>query len=657
MLLFRVVKEVILCYLTSLSLMAKKSHYKKTYQKKPSLIFRIGKLLFFSLLSLLLLGGGIFLYYAKDLPRPENLNEISFARPTKIYDRTGKVLLYEIHGEEKREFVSLNDISPYLALAVIAAEDQNFYSHFGVDMRGVARAVLRNLSLLKPAQGASTITQQLARSVLLSREKTLGRKVRELILTLELERQYLKHEIMEFYLNQIPWGGNSYGVGAAAQAYFEKPPSDLELHEAAALAAMIKAPTYYSPFGIHQDELLLRKDFILERIGELDLVSKKEIEEAKTKELVFAKSRTSIKAPHFVLSVLDSLLLRYGEEFLRENGLKVITTLDWELQKAAEDAVDTYAARNESLNAYNAALVAINPSTGEILSLVGSKDWSGQPYPEGCISGKDCLFDPKVNVTAYLQGRQPGSAFKPFVYAVAFENGASDTTVVLDEETNFGVWGGEEYIPRNYDGLFRGEVTLREALAQSLNIPSVKVLLELAGLPESIERAKEFGITTLKDPSNYGPSLVLGGGEVYLLDMTVAYSVFASGGKRVYSYDIIRIEDSGGRVLLQNSNGAIQIMEPDVALLITDILSDNEARSPLFGYNSPLYFPNYEVAAKTGTTTDSRDAWTIGYTSSLVAGVWVGNNDNSPMAKQPGVMLSSPMWHQFMEAALPLVTP
>ena len=301
--------------------------------------------------------------------------------------------------------------------------------------------------------------------------------------------------------------------------------------------------------------------------------------------------------------------------------------------------------------------MAINPSTGEILSLVGSKDWSGQPYPEGCISGKDCLFDPKVNVAAYLQGRQPGSAFKPFVYAVAFENGANDTTVVLDEETNFGIWGGEEYIPRNYDGLFRGEVTLREALAQSLNIPSVKVLLELAGLPESIERAKEFGITTLKDPSNYGPSLVLGGGEVYLLDMTVAYSVFASEGKRVYSYDIIRIEDSGGRVLLQNSNGAIQIMEPDVALLITDILSDNEARSPLFGYNSPLYFPNYEVAAKTGTTTDSRDAWTIGYTSSLVAGVWVGNNDNSPMAKQPGVMLSSPMWHQFMEAALPLVTP
>ncbi|MDP4007479.1 MAG: transglycosylase domain-containing protein, partial [bacterium] len=537
--------------------MPRRRHYKKTYRKEGSLPLRLGKAAFFAFLVLLLLGGGIFLYYAKDLPRPEDLNEVSFARSTKIYDRTGTVLLYEVHGQEKREFVALENISPYLPLAVIAAEDQNFYSHLGIDPRGIARAVLRNLSLLEVSQGASTITQQLARTALLSREKTLGRKVRELILTLELERQYSKQEIMEFYLNQVPWGGNSYGVGAASQAYFEKPPFDLALEEAAALAAMIKAPTHYSPFGNYQDELLGRKDFVLDRMAELGLASKEEVEEAKKKELVFAESRTSIKAPHFVLSVLDSLLSRYGEEFLRENGLKVFTTLNWELQKMAEDAVDSLSERNESFNAYNAGLIALAPSTGEILAMVGSKNWGGDPSPAGCVSGKDCLFDPKVNVTTYLQGRQPGSAFKPFVYAVAFEKGADDTTVVVDEETNFGVWGGEEYIPQNYDEKFRGEVTLRQALAQSLNVPSVKVLVELAGIEDSIKRAKEFGISTLQDPSNYGPSLVLGGGEVHLLDMVVGYSVFATEGKRVYPSDILRVEDSRGRELLGNSNGAI----------------------------------------------------------------------------------------------------
>lgn len=638
-------------------------HYKKTYEKGSSPFLRIGKVIVFLFLLLLLSGAGVFLYYAKDLPRPENLSEVSFAKPTKIFDRTGKVLLYELHGEEKREFVPLRDISPFLSLAVIATEDRSFYSHFGVDPKAVVRAMLRNLSLLSPAQGASTITQQLARSVLLtnpsaekSLKQTFTRKVRELILTLELERQYSKHDIMEFYLNQIPWGGNSYGVGAASKVYFEKLPSDLSLGEAAVLAAMIKAPTYYSPFGSHQEDLLLRKDFVLTRMAELDLVSKEEVKKAKAQEIVFARSRTSIKAPHFVLSLLDSLLARYGEDFLRENGLRVTTTLDWELQKAAEQAVDAYAARNEFFNAYNAGLVAMNPSTGEVLSLVGSKNWSGQSYPENCVPGKDCLFDPKVNVATYLQGRQPGSAFKPFVYAVAFEKGADDKTMVEDVETDFGVWGDEEeYIPQNYDGLFRGEVTLRQSLAQSLNVPSVKVLLELAGLKESIKRAREFGVSTLKDSSNYGPSLVLGGGEVHLLDMVTGYSVFASEGKRVYPYSIFKVQDSRGKELLRKDNEAIQIMEPEVAKLVTSILSDNEARAPVFGRHSQLLVPGFEAAAKTGTTQEYRDAWTVGYTKSLTAGVWVGNNDNSPMRLAPGVVVASPIWNQFMREALPLL--
>ena len=319
--------------------------------------------------------------------------------------------------------------------------------------------------------------------------------------------------------------------------------------------------------------------------------------------------------------------------------------------------MDAYAARNEFFNAYNTALVAINPSTGEILSMIGSKNWSGEPYPKGCISGKNCLFDPKVNVAAYLQGRQPGSAFKPFVYAVAFEKGADDKTVVEDVETNFGIWGDEEYIPQNYDGLFRGTVTLRQGLAQSLNVPSVKVLLSLAGIQDSIARAKELGITTLKDPSNYGPSLVLGGGEVYLLDMVVAYSVFASEGKRVYPLSILTVEDSKGRELLHNENRAIQIMEPKVARLITNILSDNKTRAPVFGSRSQLVVPGFETAVKTGTTQEYRDAWTIGYTKDLVAGVWVGNNDNTAMRDAPGVVVAAPIWNQFMREALPLLTP
>ena len=626
--------------------------YKKTYQKKFLLLSLLAQAVLFLVLLALLAGIGIFVYYAKDLPRPENLGEVSFARPTKIYDRTGRVLLYEVYGEEKREFAPLREISSFLPLAVIAAEDQNFYSHFGVDLKGVARAVLRNLSLLQAAQGASTITQQLARTVLLSREKTLGRKVRELILTLELERQYSKDEIMEFYLNHIPWGGNSYGAGAASQAYFEKPPSALTLAESAALAAMIQAPTRYSPFGNHQDELLARKDFMLERMAQLGFVSHEEEQEAKKEELVFAVSGTSQKAPHFVLDVVDSLLSRYGEDFLRENGLKVITTLDWEMQKAAEEAVSALAERNEFFNAYNAGLVAMNPQTGEILALVGSRGWSEESYPAGCVSGKNCLFDPKVNVVSYLQGRQPGSAFKPFVYAVAFEKGADDTTIVEDVETNFGIWGNREYIPQNYDGKFRGPVTLRQALAQSLNIPSIKVLLDLAGLKDSIERAKELGITTLKDPSNYGPSLVLGGGEVYLLDMVTAYSVFATEGKRVYPSAVLSVEDSQGRNLWGNKNGTAQIMEPAVARLITSILSDEEARAPIFGRAFSLLVPGYEVAVKTGTTQEYRDAWTIGYTKDLVAGVWVGNNDNTAMTNAAGSVVGAPIWNQFMREAL-----
>lgn len=609
-----------------------------------------------SVVVLALAGLAAFLYFARDLPRPEKFSELKVSQPTKIYDRTGGVLLYEVFGEEKREILSLEEIPDHLRQAVLATEDAEFYSHFGVSIRGTMRALFINLGLRdsrtrKP--GGSTITQQLARTSFLTREKTITRKIREFVLTLELERRYAKDEILEFYLNRIPFGANIYGVGAASQFYFQKPADELNLEESAALAALIQAPTYYSPYGPQAEDLLSRKNYVLDRMVQEGFLAAEEARETKQRELAFAKPGFAISAPHLVLQTVEQLMNTYGEDFVRQNGLKVYTTLDWELQQMAEEAVRGLAERNKAFNAHNAALVAIRPSTGEVLALVGSKDWFGEPFPKDCAAGRDCLFDPKVNVATVLQGRQPGSAFKPFVYAAAFERGYDDQTLVVDEETNFGVWGGKEYVPQNYDGRFRGEVTLRQALAQSLNIPSVKVLLDLAGIEESVALAKEAGITTLKDPSFYGPALVLGGGEVRLIDMVSAYGVFATNGRKIPPVTILRVEDARGRVLKENQNTSIQILSPEIAELLTDILSDNEARTPVFGARSQLLLPGYTVAVKTGTTQEYKDAWTIGYTEDIVAGVWAGNNDNTSTDKKPGVTLAAPVWNSFMARALP----
>ncbi|MDO8633542.1 MAG: transglycosylase domain-containing protein [Candidatus Wildermuthbacteria bacterium] len=633
--------------------MPKTKRYKKVFggEKFPSLRKFLWVIPFSIFLPLLTLAA-VFVYYAKDLPRPESLTELTLAQPTKIYDRTGETLLYEIYGEERREPLALGEIPLHLRNAVIATEDANFYSHIGIDPKGIARAILVNLSLRSPSQGGSTISQQLIRSSFLTQKKTLGRKVQEIVLALELERRYSKDEILEFYLNQVPLGANAYGIGAASRLYFQKHPSQLSLAESAVLAAMIRAPSYYSPFGAHTEELLLRKNYVISRMETLGLADAQTASLARLETLVFAESTETLKAPHFTLRVMDYLLEKYGEEFVRENGLRVYTSLDWKLQEEAEKAMARYAKQNQAFGAHNAALVAIDPKTGHILALIGSRDWFADSFPKDCVPGVDCLFDPKVNVAT--RGRQPGSAFKPFAYVTAFAKGTADTTVVIDELTNFGVWGGKEYIPQNYDGRFRGPVTLRQGLAQSLNIPSIKVLLEFAGIGESIETAREMGLTTIKDDSSkYGPALVLGGGEVRLLDLVSAYGVFATNGQRTQPIDILRIENSRGEILEQKNSSSIRVLNPQYAAMITDILSDNEARTPVFGPTSPLFFPNFKVAAKTGTTQDFRDGWIVGYTSSIASGVWVGNNDNSPMSKEPGVVLAGPIWHDFMAKALP----
>ena len=596
----------------------------------------------------------LFFYYAKDLPRPEVFTERQLFQSSKIYDRTGQIVLYEIYGEEKRTWVPLKDIPEYLKQAVIAAEDANFYHHFGVDLKGVARAILEDLRIGKPVYGGSTIPQQLIRSTFFSTEKTAQRKIREIILALELDRRYSKDQILEWYLNQIPFGQNTYGAEAASQTYFGKPVSEISLSEAATLAALIMSPSRLSPYGENIEELLARKDYVLDRMKTAGYLGKERAETVKKEEIKFVEKKIEIKAPYFTLWVKQQLEKKFGEDLLVKNGLKIYTSLDYELQKIAEEAVKKGIERNKNYNAHNAGLVVISPKSGEVLAMtVGTGDYYAISEPEGCQSGVNCLFDPHFNVVVGTEknpGRQPGSALKPFVYATAFEKNYNDKTVVVDEPTNFGIWGGIEYIPQNYDGLFRGPVTLRQGLAQSLNIPSVKVLLYLAGLEDSIKTAQDCGITTLKPP--FGPSIVLGGKEVNLLEITSAYGVFANDGLQVPPTSVLKIEDQFGNIIEENKKTPKRVLESKVVNLINDILSDNEARAPIFGLKSPLYFENAEVAVKTGTTQNYRDGWTIGYTPSLSVGVWVGNNNNAPMSKEPGVVLAGPIFHEFLEKAL-----
>jgi 1A family penicillin-binding protein len=588
----------------------------------------------------------------KDLPRPEKFTESIIPQSTKIYDRTGKVVLYEIAGDIKSEYVNFQDVPSYLKEAILSIEDKDFYNHKGIDLKSILRAILVDIKLKKPAQGGSTITQQLVRTYFLTREKTIKRKTQEIILALELEKQYSKDQIFEWYLNVIPFGENLYGVQAASQAYFGKSVQDLNLNQCVILAAMIKSPTMLSPWGDNINLLLERKNLVLDKMQELGYISKEEKELAKNEKIEFQPKITKIIAPHFVFYVKDYLEKKYGKDYLETAGLKVITTLDLDIQKIAQDSIKEKETFLKQYNAHNAALVAINAKTGEILAMVGSKDWFASPYPPNCQPGKNCKFEPWPNVT--ILPRQPGSAFKPFVYVTAFEKGYSDKYVVLDEETNFGT-ENNPYIPQNYDGKFRGPVTLREALAQSLNVPSVKVLRDLAGLSDSIETARKLGITTLNKPmSFYGLSIVLGGAEVKLLDMVAAYSVFANDGYKIPLTPILKIEDSKGNLIEEKTNyQPIKLLSSKSVRLLNDVLSDNKARAPIFGWHSFLYFENYQVAVKTGTTQNWRDAWTIGYTPSLVAGVWVGNNDNTPMNGLPGVLGAGNVWHAFMEKVLP----
>ena len=636
------------------------SFYKQDNSKRRKKLINIGKYLAFLFLGGCLLVLAVFIYYTWNLPQPEKFTETPFIQSTKIYDSTGKVLLYDIYGEEKREIVSFDKISDNLKHAVLASEDSRFYQHGGIDFLGILRAVWVDVTSGAKSQGGSTITQQLIRSVYLTDQKSVSRKIREIVLSIELEQKYSKDQIFDWYLNEIPFGENAYGAEAASQTYFGKPASDLTIAEAATLTALIPAPSYYSPYGPNKAALLQIKNTILEKMQKLGYITPAQLKDAEKEEITFATSTQSIKAPDFVMYVKKYLDDKYGEDYLKEKGLRVYTTLNWDIQQYAEQVIKDADQTNKNKNANNAAMVVLNPQTGEILALIGSKDYFATSYPAGCDEKGpgNCLFDPKYDVATMGQ-RQPGSSFKPIVYATAFKKGYTPNTILWDVKTEFNPNcdssgnqntdnnGQQCYSPQDYDGKNRGPLTLRTALDCSLNIPSVKVLY-LAGIPDSLQTAKDLGITSLNDTNNYGLSLVLGGGDVNLLEMTSAYGVFAAEGNYIPPISILKITDSDGNTIEQNQETPTKVLDTQIARQINNVLSDNSARTPIFGAHSPLYIPGYQVAAKTGTTQNFIDGWTLGYTPSVVVGVWTGNNDNTP-TNDEGIGIAAPMWNKIMQ--------
>jgi len=598
---------------------------------------------------------GTSLVWAVTIPIPDfnaSLQEKKLSNSTKIYDRTGKILLYDVNGNIRRTVVPIASVSANMKKAVLAAEDANFYNHYGIQPSSIMRAFFVNLSAGSVKQGGSTITQQVVKNLLLTNDKTITRKIKEAAMAIKIEREMTKDQIFELYLNIAPFGGNIYGVEEASLGYFGKNAKDLTLIESAYLAALPQAPTFFSPYGNNREKLEERKNFVLDRMLSLGWIKADEAKTAKKQRLTFAPVENhGIKAPHFVFFIKQYLENKYGTERVDSEGLRVITTLDWEFQQKAENIVKVYGEKNKiTYNAGNAALVAIDPKTGQIISMVGSRDYF------------DIENDGNYNITTAV--RQPGSSFKPIVYAAAFNKGYTPETVLFDVPTEFSVncnpdgtprgnlKASDCYMPENYDSKYEGPLKIRAALAESRNIPAIKALY-LAGINNSLDLAKQMGVTTLKDKKRYGLTLVLGGGEVSLLDLTSAYSVFANDGVRNPQTGILRVEDKNGNILEEFKTNNSKVLPENTARQISSILADNEARIPAYGANSPLFFPGRQVAVKTGTTNDFRDTWILGYTPNIAVGVWSGNNDNSPMEKKVAGYIVAPMWNAFMNEILP----
>ena len=612
-----------------------KRYSSKNKRNLKKLLFQV---VIYGFIFCLLAGTVTILWLSKDLPNPNQLIDREVAQSTKIYDRSGENIIYEISGEEKRTLVKLDDLPDYVKNATIAIEDKNFYKHGGFSVWAMFRTMITNVIYHRSA-GGSTLTQQFIKNAVLSNEKTIVRKLKELILAYKLEKRFSKDEILQMYLNEIPYGSNAYGIEAASQKYFGKNSRDLSIAEAALLAALPQSPSRYSPYGANKDLLLGRKDYILEVMAEQGYISEEERDIAKQEELVFKGRDNNITAPHFVMYIKGILSEKYGEKMIEQGGLKIYTTLDLYKQKIAEEII-TEKTENypEKYKAENAALVAIDPKTGEILAMVGSRDYFNDE------------IDGQVNVT--IRPRQPGSSMKPIVYAALFEKGYTPNTILYDVKTNFSTNPNEPYSPNNYDGQERGPVTIRQALAGSLNIPAVKAIY-LADINTVLDLTDNLGYTTLYPRNRFGLSLVLGGGEVKMIEHVNAYSAFARDGKVNSIISILKVEDKDGHILEEAKPQEKKVLDSQVARMINSILSDNAARSYVFGEKNSLTLGGRPVAAKTGTTNNFRDAWTIGYTPSLVTGVWVGNSDNKEMSgKADGSVIAAPIWQEFMKRVL-----
>ncbi len=603
----------------------------------------------FSVFSCGLVICGIVIIWISTLQIPDlsSFETRQISQSTKIYDHTGTVLLYDVNAGSKRTVVPLSAISPYIQDATISIEDENFYNHGGIDVKSIFRAILADLKPGGVKEGASTITQQVIKNAVLTDSQTFARKIEEAILAIKLEHVMTKDQILETYLNEAPYGGNIYGVEEASEAFFGISASSTDIAESAYLAAVLQAPTYYSPYGSNKSALDARQHLVLQKMKQNGYITANQYNQALSENITFLeKSLTGIRAPHFVMYVINELIKQYGEDMVENGGLRVITTLDYTMQSKAEDVISKFAPTLQSnFDASNTAMVAIDPKNGDILSMVGSSN-----YFDNTINGS-------FNVATAL--RQPGSTFKPFVYATAFEEGFTPDTELWDIPTQFSPQcspGGTTtdptadpkkicYSPVEYDNTYEGPMTARYALPQSRNIPAVEMLY-LAGIPQSIATAQAMGITTLTDTSSYGLSLVLGGGDVTLLDLTSAYGVFANDGVRNPYRSILEVDDSQGNILEQSSTNPVQVIPAQQARQINEILSDTTNRMySIEDLTTPL---NRQVAVKTGTTNDYRDVWTLGYTPDVAVGFWAGNDDNAPMNDAISTLIITPVWAAYM---------
>ena len=607
----------------------------KKQNKKKKKMGKSWKIILGVIIAITVLGVVIIF---RDIPNPKKLSSGDYPESSKIFDRSGE-LLYEMYAEKQRTTIPLADIPEKMIQATLAIEDANFYKHIGFDIKGIIRGLYRTV-FQKRLQGGSTLTQQLVKNALLTPERTFKRKIKEAVLTIATEILYSKDQILEMYFNQTPYGGTMWGVEAAAKGIFGKEVKNLSLAEAALLAGLPASPTRYSPFA-HPDAAKARQELVLSRMWELKYISEEEYNQAKAETLNYTINKNVIKAPHFVFYVKEQLLEKYGIKEVHEGGLKIWTSLDLDIQNYAQEEVANEIDSLKKAKVSNGAALITNTKTGEILAMVGSRDYF------------DTEIDGKYNVTTAL--RQPGSSIKPLNYAVGLDTGkVTAASIFNDSPSCFKVAGQRPYCPTNYGYSYYGIQSLRNSLANSLNIAAVK-MLNLNSVETFVASASAMGISTFKNASDYGLSLTLGGGEVYMTDMATAFGVFANMGVRQDLVSILKVEDKNGKILEEYKYEPGQrVMQPETAYIINSILSDNGARSMVFGSNSKLRIKDHpEVAVKTGTTNEMRDNWTIGYTPDKLVAVWVGNNDNSKMGSVvSGITGAAPIWNRIMTKVL-----